>query len=70
MVTKIMRACHGSVEQAAEHVDRPVATIQAAVNYAQAFPDEIEAAIQENDSVDFESISRMLPHARRVVVPR
>lgn len=70
MVVKIVRACGGNVEKAAEHLERPASMIQAAMNYAQAFPDEIENAIQENDSMDFDQISRILPQARRLVVPR
>jgi uncharacterized protein (DUF433 family) len=70
MVVKIVRASGGSVEKAGDHLERPASMIQAAMNYAQAFPDEIEGAIQENDSMDFDQISRMLPQARRLVVPR
>jgi len=70
MVVKIVRSFGGSVEKAADHLERPPAMIQAAVNYAQAFPDEIEAAVQDNEAMDFEQLSRMLPQARRLTVPR
>jgi hypothetical protein len=43
--------------------------IQAALNYAKAFPDEIESAIKDNDSYDFTRISQMLPQARLFEAP-
>jgi hypothetical protein len=35
--------------------------VQAAVNYAAAFPGEIEQALADNDAADFETLKRMLP---------
>ena len=37
--------------------------IQSAVNYAQAFPDEIDQALAENEAMDFTALKRMLPQA-------
>jgi uncharacterized protein (DUF433 family) len=70
MVVRIVRSFGGNVEKAAEHLERPSAMVQAAVNYAQAFPDDIEAAMQENEAMGFAQLSRMLPQARRLTVPR
>lgn len=47
----------------AEHLRWPVARVQAAVNYADAFPDEIDKALAENSAVDFKALKRMLPQA-------
>lgn len=52
-----------NVRKVAEHLAWPEAKIQAALNYAQAFPDEIDAALAENATADFEHLSRMLPQA-------
>ena len=52
----------------ARHLRWPEARVQAAFNYAKAFPDEIRKAVAENDTVDFESLSHMLPQAREFVV--
>src|SRR3954454_21561837 len=52
-------------ERTAEHLRWPVIRVQAALNYARAFSEEIEAAICDNDAMDFEALSRMLPHATR-----
>jgi hypothetical protein len=64
MVVKISRRFEGDVEKTAAYLHRPPAHIQAALNYSQAFPREIEDAIKDNDSYDFEKVSRMLPQAR------
>jgi hypothetical protein len=54
-------------ERTAEHLRWPVVRVQAALNYARAFPEEIDAAIRDNDAVDFEALSRMLPQATQFV---
>lgn len=41
--------------------------IQAALNYAAAYPDEIQAALEDNDK-DFDELARMLPGLRRFSV--
>jgi hypothetical protein len=53
----------GNVVGVAEHLRWPEAKVRAAVNYAKAFPEEIDEATAENDSVDFETLKRMLPQA-------
>lgn len=47
----------------AKHLRWPEVRVQAAVEYAKAFPREIEAAIEENTGANFESLKRMLPQA-------
>jgi uncharacterized protein (DUF433 family) len=69
MVVKIARGFGGDAEKTAEHLGRTPLHIQAALNYAKAFPEEIEAAIADNDSYDFGKISRMLPQARLFAAP-
>jgi hypothetical protein len=65
MVAKIARTYGGSVAKTAEHLGQPAVRIRAALNYAKSYPDEINAAIEDDDSYDFGKISRMLPQARR-----
>jgi hypothetical protein len=50
-------------ERTAQHLRWPVVRVQAAFKYAHAFAEEIEAAIRDNDAMDFEALSRMLPQA-------
>jgi hypothetical protein len=52
----------------AKHLRWPESKIQAVFNYAKTFPDEIKRAIADNDSVDFQSLSHMLPQAKEFVV--
>lgn len=62
-VVVIVQSYKGNVGATAEHLKWPEAKVQAAVNYARAFPDEIEGALADNDAMDFEALKRMLPQA-------
>jgi hypothetical protein len=55
------------VSAVARHLKWPEVKVQAAVNYAGAFPGEINDAIAENEATDFETLKRMLPHAAEFV---
>lgn len=52
----------------AEHLEWPEFKVRAALNYASAFPEEIEEALAENDAMDWATLSRMLPGAQEFVV--
>lgn len=65
-VVQLVRAYNGHIASVAKHLQWPEARVQAAVNYAEAFSEEIEQAISENAAVDFDSLKRMLPGARKV----
>jgi len=62
-VILLLRSYHGAVAAVAKHLRWPEAKVRAAVNYAEAFPEEIDEATAENDSTDFETLKRMLPQA-------
>ncbi len=64
-VAWLARDFKGSAEKVAEHLEWPLARVQAALAYAAAFPEEIRLAIEDNDSYDFEKLSRMLPGTMR-----
>jgi hypothetical protein len=59
----IVRSHNNDVAAAAAHLRWPEAKVQAAVNYAKAFPEEIGAALAENEALGFEELKRMLPQA-------
>jgi hypothetical protein len=59
----LFRSYKQDASAVARHLRWPEAKVQAAVNYAEAFPDEIDEAIAENDAVDFKALKRMLPQA-------
>lgn len=62
-VLLLLRSYDGKVAAVARHLRWPEAKVRAAVNYAEAFPQEIEEAITENEAVDFVALKRMLPQA-------
>jgi hypothetical protein len=52
-------------EQTAAHFDWPVHRARAAFNYYQAFPQEIDQAIADNEAMTFERLQRLLPQVER-----
>ena len=62
-VMLLVRSYRQDVSAVARHLKWPEAKVQAAVNYAAAFPEEINEALAENGATDFEALSRMLPQA-------
>jgi hypothetical protein len=66
-VLLIVKSYRADVSAVARHLKWPEAKVRAAVNYAKAFPDEIEAALSENAVTDFEALKRMLPQATEFV---
>jgi hypothetical protein len=55
--------CSETPPAVARHLRWPEMKVEAAVNYAQAFPKEINEAIAENEAIDFRALRRMLPQA-------
>lgn len=66
-VLLLVRSYKAGVSAVARHLKWPEAKVQAAVNYAKAFPEEIEGALSENAATDFEALKRMLPQATELV---
>jgi uncharacterized protein (DUF433 family) len=62
-VLLLVQSYKGDVAAVAKHLKWPEAKVQAAINYAKAFPEETEGAVSENAAVDFEALKRMLPQA-------
>jgi uncharacterized protein (DUF433 family) len=54
----------------AKHLRWPESKVQAAIHYAQAFPEEIENALSENAATDIEALKRMLPQSTEFVSRR
>jgi hypothetical protein len=69
-VWEVMLLLHSykqDVSAVARHLKWPQVKVQAAVNYARAFPEEINEAITENETTDFETLKHMLPQAAEFV---
>ena len=63
-VVKAARQFDGNAQDVANHFERPLAWIKAALNYYRAFPSEIDQAIADAEKTDFKSLQRALPNAR------
>ena len=61
MVVEVIQEYGGSVPKTARHFDRPVRQIQAAIEYAQAFPEELESALAARNAVSPADLRRLLP---------
>jgi uncharacterized protein (DUF433 family) len=61
----LLRSYGEDVGAVAKHLQWPRAKVQAAANYAQAFPQEIDDALSENAATDFDALKRMLPGAAK-----
>ena len=66
----LVRSYRGDVSAVARHLKWPEAKVQAAINYAKSFPEEIEEAASENAATDFEALRRMLPQAAEFISRR
>ena len=59
----LLRSYDGNVAAVAKHLRWSEAKVRAAVNYAEAFFEEIEEAITDNATTDVRTLKRMLPQA-------
>ena len=57
----LLHGYKGDLVAVAKHLEWAKAKVQAAVSYAEAFPDEINRALEENRAMDFTALKRMLP---------
>lgn len=69
-VMLLLRSYKNDLQAVARHMRWPQAKVQAAVNYAEAFSDEINEALAENEASNFTAIRRMLPQAVEFVTGR
>jgi uncharacterized protein (DUF433 family) len=60
-VILVARAFGLDAERTAAHLEWPRFRVQAALNYAAAFPDEVELAIADNAAIGWDELSRQLP---------
>jgi hypothetical protein len=67
-VIMVSRGYDGDVAATAKHLRWPEVKVRAAFNYAKAFSGEVESILAENDAMDFEALSKMLPQAEKFVV--
>jgi hypothetical protein len=56
-------------EKTAAHFGWPVWRVQAAFHYYEAFPEEIDVAIAENQSMGYEKLKRLFPQMELLEAP-
>ena len=69
MLIQLAQAYHMDAEQVADHLSWPVWLVQAGLNYYEAFPEEIDTAINENRSMTPEKLKRLLPSLEVIEIP-
>jgi hypothetical protein len=62
-VMLLVRSYSGEVSRVAQHLRWPEHKVQGAINYAEAFPEEIRESLSENDSANFEMLKHMAPQS-------
>lgn len=65
MVVEVVQQHGGSLPQAARHFDRPEWQMQAALEYARAFPEEIASAVAARDAVSSTDLRHLFPGLTR-----
>lgn len=55
-------------EKIAAHFQKPLAWAKAALHYYAAYPQEIDQAIEDHHSADFETLKRALPDAQILTI--
>ena len=65
-IVLLVRSYKGDVAAVAKHLQWPEARVQAAVNYTEAFADEIDEALSENSTTSFTALKRLLPGTIKV----
>ena len=65
----IARCYEMDPQRTADHFQWPVRRVLAGLHYYEAFPEEIDLPLAENDAMDFESLKRILPNVILIQVP-
>jgi hypothetical protein len=66
LIVSLLRECSGDLDRAARHLGRPKPLLQAALQYAAAYPAEIEAALALHEGRTFKALKQMLPGLERL----
>lgn len=60
-VIMVARDYEMDVEKTAQHLGLTHEQVESAFQYYSAYPEEIDAALEENDSLDYDTLKRRLP---------
>jgi uncharacterized protein (DUF433 family) len=67
-VVLVARQLGMDARRVAEHLEWPEERVRAALNYAEAYPEEVEPLVSEAEGVTFERLKRRLPWLERASV--
>ncbi len=59
-----------NISKIANHLQKPVAWVQAAFNYAEAYSSEIDLAIADARAINYTTIKRLLPQTELISIPQ
>ena len=59
-----------NVEKIATHLQKPIEWVKAAFNYAEAYPEEISLAIEDDLAINYTTIKRILPQTELLSIPQ
>lgn len=68
-VALIARSYEGDAAGVASYLHWPETRVRAALTYARDYSDEIDAALDDYDAIDFASLQRLLPQIQVIAVP-
>ena len=57
------------LEKTSTHLQKPIEWVKAAFNYAEAYPEEITLAIEDDLAINYTIIKRILPQTELLLVP-
>ena len=60
-IASVAHSYGNEVAATAKHLSWPEDKVKAALNYAKAYPEEINSVIAQNEAADFDALSKMLP---------
>jgi len=66
-VVGLVQSHGGDTAAVARHLAWPAMKVRVALQYAEAFPEEIAEAIADNAAMDFAALKRMLPQAAEFI---
>ena len=69
-VIMLAQESNNDVTVVANHLHKSVTWVQAAFNYYEAYPDDINLAIEDDLTIDYTSIKRLLPQTELLIIPQ
>jgi hypothetical protein len=58
------------LEKIAIHLQKPIEWVKAAFNYAEAYPEEISLAIEDDLAINYTTVKRILPQTELLLIPQ